>query len=105
MSNSNDFVIENGVLEKYTGVSEKVIVPEGVIEIGAHAFHECTHVKQVIFPSSTFISVSNTSWSNLRASEFVSPTFKVIVFSLFIVSSTILNSSKLTLPLLVTETV
>ncbi len=33
-----DFVIENGVLKKYTGTSADVIIPDGVTEIGDSAF-------------------------------------------------------------------
>ena len=38
MSNINDFVIENGVLEKYTGPGGDVVIPEGVTSIGDSAF-------------------------------------------------------------------
>lgn len=74
MNNASDFVIENGVLEKYTGVSEEVIVPEGVIEIGAHAFHDCTHVKQVTFPSSTR-KIADGHWAGNAKSKFLVGTF------------------------------
>ena len=30
MSNANDFVIEDGVLKKFTGKEEEVLIPEGV---------------------------------------------------------------------------
>ena len=38
MSNIDDFIIENGVLKKYTGADADVIVPEGVTEIESYAF-------------------------------------------------------------------
>ena len=38
MSNQNDFVIENGVLIKYTGDDTDVVVPEGVTIIGNNSF-------------------------------------------------------------------
>lgn len=34
MENMQDFVIENGVLEKYKGPGGDVTIPEGVKEIG-----------------------------------------------------------------------
>ena len=50
MSNPNDFVIENGVLLKYTGKEDDVIIPSGVCEIGASAFEGCNKIKSVIVP-------------------------------------------------------
>ncbi len=38
MSNPSDFIIENGVLKKYVGPGGDVVVPDGVTEIGDHAF-------------------------------------------------------------------
>lgn len=38
MSDVKDFVIENGVLVKYTGSEGDIVVPEGVTEIGSYAF-------------------------------------------------------------------
>lgn len=38
MSNTSDFVIENGVLTKYNGSNENVVIPDGVTEIGSRAF-------------------------------------------------------------------
>ncbi len=40
MSNPGDFIIENGVLKKYTGPDGDVVIPEGVVEIGKDAFRE-----------------------------------------------------------------
>ena len=34
----SDFVIENGVLKKYTGKGGDVVIPEDVKEIGENAF-------------------------------------------------------------------
>lgn len=42
MSNSNDFVIENGVLTKYVGPGGNVVIPDGVTEIGRYVFSYCT---------------------------------------------------------------
>lgn len=37
MSNTNDFIIENGILKKYVGTGGEVVIPEGVKEIGLEA--------------------------------------------------------------------
>ncbi len=44
---SNDFVIENGVLTKYTGPGGDVTVPEGVTSIGDSAFSWCESLKSI----------------------------------------------------------
>ena len=49
---SSDFVIENGVLKKYTGSDESVTVPDGVKEIGFLAFEKCENLKSVTLPVS-----------------------------------------------------
>lgn len=42
----SDFIIENGVLKKYTGNKSVVNIPEGVTTIGRAAFQEDTIVKR-----------------------------------------------------------
>lgn len=42
-----DFVIENGVLKKYTGTSADVIIPDGVTEIGDRAFCGCSSLSSI----------------------------------------------------------
>lgn len=37
----NDFIIENGILIKYTGMDLDIIIPEEVTEIGESAFYSC----------------------------------------------------------------
>ena len=44
MGNKQDFVIENGVLTKYTGSGGDVIIPEGVTKIGNSAFSGCANL-------------------------------------------------------------
>ncbi len=39
---NHDFEISNGVLRKYQGKAEKVVIPDGVTEIGFNAFTHCT---------------------------------------------------------------
>ena len=55
MSNASDFVIENSVLKKYVGSGTKVVIPEGVTEIGQSAFFECKGLKSVVIPNGTKI--------------------------------------------------
>lgn len=60
MNNASDFIIENGVLQRYIGTDEEVLVPEGVREIGwyktntyrgrAGAFENNTTLKKLILP-------------------------------------------------------
>lgn len=50
MSNANDFVIEAGVLKKYSGPGGDIIIPGGVIKIGNHAFSGCSSLKSVTIP-------------------------------------------------------
>ena len=38
MSNASDFIIENGVLIKYTGKDSAIVIPNGATEIGAEVF-------------------------------------------------------------------
>lgn len=47
---TEDFVINNGVLKKYDGKDEKVIVPQGVTKIGKEAFCYCKSLTEVILP-------------------------------------------------------
>ena len=50
MNNASDFVINNGVLEKYTGKGGDVIIPEGVTSIGNGAFASCFALTSVVIP-------------------------------------------------------
>ena len=52
MSNANEFIIENGILEKYTGTEKEVIIPEGITEIGVSAFYENMKVERITLPES-----------------------------------------------------
>ena len=52
MSDSKDFVIENGVLKQYNGPGGEVVIPEGVTEIGFCAFRDCAGLTQVTIPES-----------------------------------------------------
>ena len=50
MYNLEDFIISDGVLLKYEGVEEEVIIPPGVSVIGEKAFKECEFPKTVVVP-------------------------------------------------------
>ncbi len=50
-SNSADFVIDaNGVLQKYLGHDEYVVIPAGVTEIGESVFNKNKTIKSVVIP-------------------------------------------------------
>lgn len=49
---TQDFVINNGVLEKYIGNDTVVVIPDGVKEIGVRAFQKDNEVVKVILPES-----------------------------------------------------
>ena len=50
MSSASDFVIKNGVLKKYVGPGGDVVIPEGVMSIGQHAFSDCSGLTSVTIP-------------------------------------------------------
>lgn len=49
---SFDFLIDGDELVQYKGADEIVTVPKGIVSIGASAFWNNTHVKEVILPES-----------------------------------------------------
>ena len=50
MENMQDFVIKEGVLDKYKGPGGDVVIPEGVTEIGNMAFYGCANLTSVTIP-------------------------------------------------------
>lgn len=50
MSSNKDFVIENGVLKKYTGSDSVVVIPEGVTVIGDYTFDGCSSLTSINIP-------------------------------------------------------
>lgn len=65
----NDFNINNkNHLIKYNGEGGDVIIPDGVIAIGAKAFKNCTNLRSVIIPNSvTHIGASAFSFSDAQS--------------------------------------
>lgn len=49
MSSSSDFIIEDGVLKKYSGSGRKVRIPEGVCRVESLAFYEQRTIQTVTF--------------------------------------------------------
>lgn len=58
MSNASDFVIENGVLEKYTGSGGDVVIPDGVTSIGDCVFMHCNSLTSITIPA----GVTDIGW-------------------------------------------
>lgn len=48
---SADFEVENGVLKKYHGSAENVVIPQGITVIGNDAFYNCKSLKHVVIPA------------------------------------------------------
>ena len=49
---NSDFQIEDGWLRQYNGSGGNVVIPNSVIEIGHHAFENCTSLTSVTIPNS-----------------------------------------------------
>ena len=63
MSEKCDFVIKDGVLEKYTGSGGDVVIPNGVKTIGNWAFRNCLSLCNISIPDSvTSIGDEAFSW-------------------------------------------
>ena len=50
MNDNQKFVIEDGVLIKYNGHDEDIVVPIGVVKIDYAAFRDCRSAKSITFP-------------------------------------------------------
>lgn len=68
MSDSKDFVIENGVLKKYNGPGGDVVIPEEVKKIGEKAFCENTAVQSVRFPRG-LVQIGKSAFQKCTALE------------------------------------
>ncbi|MBQ5889633.1 MAG: leucine-rich repeat protein [Clostridia bacterium] len=49
---NNDFVINNGVLEKYNGVGGNIIIPDDVLIIQKGAFADCEYIESITISKS-----------------------------------------------------
>ena len=70
MSNASEFVIENGVLKKYVGPGGDVVIPEGITEIGFHAFYHCRSLKSVTIPKSVS-KIESSAFEGCEMLEYV----------------------------------
>ncbi len=51
MAEQHGLVIENGLLKKYEGHGGRVVIPEGVTEVGDRAFQHCKELTEVSTPA------------------------------------------------------
>ena len=68
MSNINDFLIINGVLEEYTGNDTDIIIPDSVTSIGNSAFSWCNNLKSITIPDSV-TSIGDEAFYNCDGLE------------------------------------
>jgi len=66
MGNADDFVINGGVLQKYRGKSETVVIPDGVTSIGNDAFYGCSSLTSITLPDSV-TSIRNSAFSGCNS--------------------------------------
>lgn len=66
MSNPADFVIKNGVLEKYQGAGGDVVIPDGVTSIGNRAFAWHSSLTCVTIPGSV-TSIGDSAFYNCNS--------------------------------------
>ncbi len=65
---SSDFVIENGILKKYTGAGGDVVIPYGVTGIGYDVFRFSTIVRSLTIPDSVK-TIDSRAFCNLNGIE------------------------------------
>ena len=68
----SDFVIENGVLKKYTGAGGDIIIPEGVTAIGGGAFCLYEHIRSISVPDGVK-ALENYCFSKLSIGNLILP--------------------------------
>ena len=60
---NEEFVIENGVLKRYRGYSNNIVIPEGVIKIGISVFKGCSGLMSITIPNSV-TSIGDSAFSD-----------------------------------------
>lgn|GEM_PF-367487 len=60
---SKDFIIKSGIVKKYIGDSDVIIVPEGVRELAPCLFWDNQKIKEVVLPKS-LVSISGDTFYN-----------------------------------------
>ena len=48
----SDFLIQDNILMKYTGLDSNVVIPEDVTQIGSWAFTDNTNITSIVIPGS-----------------------------------------------------
>ena len=78
-----DFIIRDGVLEKYDGVDDDIVIPDGVVEIGESAFEDST-IRSVIIPEGVK-TIGELAFSNCMFLEdvVIAPSVTTIGFRAF----------------------
>ena len=73
-----DFIIENGVLNKYNGKESHVVIPKNITNIGYRAFEDCAILTSIEIPNSVkrigysaFYGCKNLSSINIPDSVFI----------------------------------
>ena len=59
---ASSFVIEGKTLTKFIGAQKKVVIPDGVTEIGEGAFADCSSLKSVVIPEGVTV-IGNGAFS------------------------------------------
>ena len=63
MSDLKDFIIlKGGILQKYRGTSENVVIPDNIKRIDAKAFERCDFIKNIYIPNSV-VSIGECAFS------------------------------------------
>ena len=70
MSNLSDFLIENGVLTKYIGTDEDVVIPNSITSIGKYAFDGCESLISITIPEGV-TSINGAAFSECKKKKLI----------------------------------